>query len=159
MKAEGLFGGTPTKMAWLIGGTIWYLIGLWVSTTIVRRLLGRHLPIIRHAVAVFIGLLVGVAGGALLWINNPGRELYAVDFVVISFLTTLICAALLSLLKQPDADGASFGLRLPHPLLAVRRRWARTRRLAQVCSLGRHPAVEPWWSGGADHPGRPAVCG
>jgi ubiquinone biosynthesis protein len=142
MNAEGLFGGTPTKMAWLIGGTIWYLIGLWVSTTIVRRLLGRHLPIIRHAVAVFIGLLVGVAGGALLWINNPGRELYAVDFVVISFLTTLICAALLSLLKQPDADGASFGLRRPHPLQAVRRRWARTRRLAQVCFL----AVKYGWT-------------
>src|SRR4029450_1469733 len=142
MTAEGLFGGTPTKMAWLIGGTIWYLIGLWVSTTIVRRLLGRHLPIIRHAVAVFIGLLVGVAGGALLWINNPGRELYAVDFVVISFLTTLICAALLSLLKQPDADEASFGLRRPHPLQAVRRRWARTRRLAQVCFL----AVKYGWT-------------
>jgi hypothetical protein len=39
MKMAALFGGTPTTLDWLIGGTIWYLIGLWVSMTIVRRLL------------------------------------------------------------------------------------------------------------------------
>jgi ubiquinone biosynthesis protein len=133
MKMAALFGGTPTTLDWLIGGTIWYLIGLWVSMTIVRRLLGRHLPILRLAVAVFIGLLVGIGGGALLWINNPGRKLYAVDFVVISFLTTLICAAALSLLAQPGTDDrSSFGAHRPRPLQAIRRRWARTRRLAQV---------------------------
>ncbi|HET9301565.1 MAG TPA: AarF/UbiB family protein, partial [Propionibacteriaceae bacterium] len=123
-------------MEWLVGGTIWYLIGLWVSISIVRRLLGRQLPIVRHAVAVLIGTLAGLGGATLLWVNNPGRELWAVDLVVISLLATLICAAALSLLANPGArDGPMPGMRRPRPLQAIRRRWSRTRRLGQVSFL------------------------
>lgn len=124
------------KVEWLVGGTIWYLIGLWVSISIVRRLLGRQLPIVRHAVAVLIGTLAGLGGATLLWVNNPGRELWAVDLVVISLLATLICAAALSLLANPGArDGPMPGMRRPRPLQAIRRRWSRTRRLGQVSFL------------------------
>jgi ubiquinone biosynthesis protein len=122
-------------MDWLLA-TIWYLIGVWASTWLARRLLGRPVPLIQALGATLLGLATGLAGAALMRAANPGRGLYAVDFAVISCLTTLVLVALLSLLARPQRPpGAPATSGPPHPLRAIRRRWSRLGRYAQVVGL------------------------
>jgi hypothetical protein len=109
-------------MDWLLA-TIWYLIGVWASTWLARRLLGQPVPLARALGATLLGLVTGLAGAALVGASNPGRELYAVDFTAISFLTTLVLVALLGLLARPQHPGtARPTIGAPHPLRALRRR-------------------------------------
>jgi ubiquinone biosynthesis protein len=123
-------------MDWLLA-LIWYLIGVWASTWLAHRLLNRRIPLGRAMVAILLGLLIGLGGAALMRASNPGRQLYAVDFVVISFLTTLVLIALLSLVARPvTLDTARLTIHRPRPLHALRRRWSRTRRYAQIVRLG-----------------------
>jgi ubiquinone biosynthesis protein len=122
-------------MDWLLA-TIWYLIGVWASTWLARRLLGQPVPLARALGATLLGLVTGLAGAALVGASNPGRELYAVDFTAISFLTTLVLVALLGLLARPQHPGtARPTIGAPHPLRALRRRGARVGRYAQVVLL------------------------
>jgi len=108
-------------MDWLLA-TIWYLIGVWASTWLARRLLGAPFPLARALGATLLGLVAGLGGAALVRASNPGRELYAVDFAVISLLTTLVLVALLGLLARPRHPGGSRPtIGPPHPLRAVRR--------------------------------------
>jgi|SRR6266545_839797 len=132
-------------MDWLLA-TIWYLIGVWASTWLARRLLGKPIPLAQALGATLLGLVTGLGGAALMRASNPGRGLYAVDFAVISCLTTLVLVALLSLLARPRRPSAARPtIRPPHPLRAMRRRWSRIRRYAQVvllaaqCGLAAHP--------------------
>jgi ubiquinone biosynthesis protein len=122
-------------MDWLLA-TIWYLIGVWASTWLARRLLGRPVPFAQALGATLLGLLTGLGGATLMRASNPGRGLYAVDFAVISSLTTLVLVALGSLLARPQHSGGTRPtIGPPHPLRAVRRRWSRMRRYAQVVGL------------------------
>src|SRR4029450_3920352 len=122
-------------MDWLLA-TIWYLIGVWASTWLARRLLGTPIPLARALGATLLGLVAGLGGAALVRASNPGRGLYAVDFAVISFLTTLVLVALLGLLTRPQPPGgARPRIGAPHPLRAIRRRGARAGRYAQVVLL------------------------
>jgi ubiquinone biosynthesis protein len=122
-------------MDWLLA-TIWYLIGVWASTWLARRLLGRPIPLAQALGATLLGLVTGLGGAALMRAANPGRGLYAVDFAVISWLTTLVLVALLSLLTRPQhPDGARPTIGPPHPLRAMHRRWSRIGRYAQVVLL------------------------
>jgi hypothetical protein len=115
-------------MDWLLA-TIWYLIGVWASTWLARRLLGKPVPLAQALGATLLGLLTGLGGAALMRASNPGRGLYAVDFAVISSLTTLVLVALGSLLARPQHPGGTRPtIGPPHPLRAVRRRWSRIRR-------------------------------
>jgi ubiquinone biosynthesis protein len=122
-------------MDWLLA-TIWYLIGVWASTGLARRLLGRPVPLAQALGATLLGLATGLAGAALMRAANPGRGLYAVDFAVISCLTTLVLVALLSLLARPQRPpGAPPTSGPAHPLRAIRRRCSRIGRYAQVVGL------------------------
>ena len=125
-------------MDWLLA-TIWYLIGVWASTWLARRLLGRPVPLAPALGATLLGLVAGLGGAALMRASNPGRGLYAVDFAVISWLTTLVLVALGSLLARPPRPGGTrptIGApHPPHPLRAMRRRLARLGRYAQVAGL------------------------
>lgn len=122
-------------MDWLLA-TIWYLIGAWASTWLARRLLGRPIPLAQALGATLLGLVTGLGGAALMGASNPGRGLYAVDFAVISWLTTLVLVALLSLLARPQRpSGMRPTIGPPHPLRAMRRRWSRIGRYAQVVLL------------------------
>jgi ubiquinone biosynthesis protein len=122
-------------MDWLLA-TIWYLIGVWASTWLARRLLGQPVPLARALGATLLGLVAGLGGAALVRASNPGRGLYAVDFAVISCLTTLVLVALLGLLARPQPPGgARPRIGPPHPLHAVRRRGSRVGRYAQVVLL------------------------
>ncbi len=122
-------------MDWLLA-TIWYLIGVWASTWLARRLLGQPVPLARALAATLLGLVTGLVGATLVRASNPGRELYAVDFAVISCLTTLVLVALLGLLaRPPPPGGARPRIGPPHPLHALRRRGSRVGRYAQVVLL------------------------
>jgi ubiquinone biosynthesis protein len=122
-------------MDWLLA-TSWYLIGVWASTWLARRLLGQPVPLAQALGATLLGLLTGLGGAALMRVSNPGRGLYAVDFAVISCLTTLVLVALLSLLARPQhRGGARPASGPPHPLRAMRRRWSRIGRYTQVVGL------------------------
>jgi ubiquinone biosynthesis protein len=117
--------------------SISYLAGIWAVTWLARRLVGTRVPPARGLVAGLLGLLVGLGGTALMRVSNPGRDLYAVDFVVISLLTTLVLVALLGILARPEGGGvAPSAFERPRPLRALRRRWLRTRRYAQIVVIG-----------------------
>lgn len=88
-------------MGWLPALT-WYLIGVWAVTWLARRLLGARVPAAHTLLAGLLGLLIGLGGAALMRASNPGRELYAVDFLVISLLATLVLVALSGLLVRPQ---------------------------------------------------------
>jgi ubiquinone biosynthesis protein len=121
-----------TSVNWLLAA-LWYVAGVWAVTGLARRLLGSRVPAARTLVAGLLGLLIGLGGAALMRHSNPGRELYPVDFVVISLLTTLVLVALSGLLARPAARrGAGHVPGRPRPLRALRRRWARTRRYVQI---------------------------
>jgi len=92
--------------------------------------------------ASLLGLPIGLGGAALMRVSNPGRDLYAVDFVVISLLTTLVLVALLGLLARPQTrSGTMHTLARPRPFRALRRRWSRTRRYTQIVLIGARYAV------------------
>jgi ubiquinone biosynthesis protein len=131
-------------MDWLLA-TIWYLVGVWASTWLARRLLGQPIPLARALGATLLGLVSGLAGAALVQASNPGRQLYAVDFVVISCLTTLVLVALLSLLARPQPPGGGRArIGPPHPLRALGRRGARVGRYTQVVSLAARYGLAAW---------------
>jgi ubiquinone biosynthesis protein len=146
-------------MAWPVA-SISYLVGIWAVTWLARRLLGTRVPPARGLVAGLLGLVIGLAGAALMQLSNPGRELYAVDFVVISLLTTLVLVALSGILARPGCGGvARSALGRPRPLSALRRRWSRTRRYAQIAVLGTRYGLSsrlPRGPRGADAPSRVA---
>ena len=116
---------------------IWYLIGIWAATWLAGRLLGTTVPLARALGAGLLGLLLGLVGAGLMRANNPGRALYGVDFAAISLLTTLVLVALVGLLTRSETRGGE-GRKLgrPRPLRALRRRWSRTRRYAQIVLIG-----------------------
>jgi ubiquinone biosynthesis protein len=121
---------------WLFALT-WYLVGAWAVTRLARRLLGTRVPTARALVAGILGLLIGLGGAALMRASNPGRELYAVDFVVISLLTTLVLVALSGLLARPQArSGTPPAPGRQRPLRALHRRWSRTGRYTQIVLIG-----------------------
>lgn len=123
-------------MGWLPALT-WYLIGVWAVTWLARRLHGARVPAAHTLLAGLLGLLIGLGGAALMRASNPGRELYAVDFVVISLLATLVLVALSGLLVRPQTGTGTGPVRgRPRPLHALRRRWSRTRRYAQIVVIG-----------------------
>jgi ubiquinone biosynthesis protein len=121
---------------WLLAA-LWYLAGVWAVTWLARRLLGTRVPAGRTLLAGLLGLLIGLGGAALIRNSNPGRDLYSVDFVVISLLTTLVLAALSGLLARPPGRrGTEHTPGRPRPLRALRRRWSRTRRYVQIVLIG-----------------------
>ncbi len=67
--------------------------------------------------ASLLGLPIGLGGAALMRVSNPGRDLYAVDFVVISLLTTLVLVALLGLLARPQTRSGTISRPAP-PVVA-----------------------------------------
>jgi ubiquinone biosynthesis protein len=122
-------------MGWLVALS-WCLIGVWASTWLAGRLLGRRNPIGRAVVAAALGLLIGLAGASLMQSSNPRRKLFDVDFVVISLLSTLVLVVLLGLVGRPESRDRAAPLGRPHPLRAIRRRWSRIRRYDQILLLG-----------------------
>jgi ubiquinone biosynthesis protein len=140
-------------MAWLLGLT-WYLIGVWAATWLARRLLGKRVQPAQTFLAGILGLLTGLCGAALMRASNAGRHLYAVDFVVISLLTTLVLVALSGLLVRPQIDGGGRALARPRPLRALRRRWSRTRRYAQILVIGTRYEVSARRARRPDRPAR-----
>jgi ubiquinone biosynthesis protein len=121
---------------WLLA-LFWYVTGFWAVIWLARRLVGTQVPPARTGVSgllgLLIGLLIGLGGAAMMRASNPGRDLYAVDFVVISMLTTLVLVALSGLVARPQArSGSGPTLRRPRPLRALRRRRSRTGRYVQI---------------------------
>jgi ubiquinone biosynthesis protein len=116
---------------------IWYPVGVWVVTWLAGRLLGAWVPLARTLAAGLVGFVIGLAGAALMRASNPGRRMYAVDFVVISLLTTLVLVALAGLVARSDGRRrARPVLARPRPVRAVRRSWRRARRYVQVLVIG-----------------------
>jgi ubiquinone biosynthesis protein len=119
-------------VSWLLA-LVTYLVGAWVVTGLAGRLLGAPIPLARALIAGLAGLLIGLGGAALMQASNPGRRLYAVDFMVISLLTTLVLVAFGGLVVRSDRRRRARPTPMrPRPLHAVLRWERRVHRYAQI---------------------------
>jgi ubiquinone biosynthesis protein len=121
-------------MNWVTLGEFFLLfIALIVLGSLSSRLLGVRLSWRQRSFAAFLGTVLGGFLTWLLWSRNPDLSLPLVG-VAFTLFATMVIAVLMELLARPGrlVNVESRLIQVPHPVRAVKRRAARTRRYAEI---------------------------
>lgn len=121
-------------MNWItLGEAVLLFVALIVLGSLSSRLLGVLLSWRQRSFAAFLGAVLGGILTWLLWSRNPDLSWPLVG-VAATLFATMVIAVLMELLARPGrlVNVESRLIQVPHPVRAVKRRAARTRRYAEI---------------------------